>query len=187
MSEKTRCPWVDLSKPDYVEYHDNEWGVPVKDDQKLFEFVVLESAQAGLSWYTILKRREGYRRAFANFDLNEVANFDQQKIELLVKDPSIIRHRGKIEAAVNNAQVILTLQQEFGSFSDYVWSFVNGQPIVNRFDSRDDYPTTSEESDNLSADLKKRGFRFFGSTICYAFMQACGLVDDHSPACFRSK
>ncbi|WP_286267313.1 DNA-3-methyladenine glycosylase I [Thalassotalea atypica] len=180
-----RCPWLDTSKPDYVEYHDKEWGVPVHDDQTLFEFLTLESAQAGLSWYTILKRREGYRNAFAQFDINKVAAFSDSDIEALVQDTGIIRHRGKIEAAVNNAKQFIKIQQEFGSFSKYQWGFVNHQTIVNDINELADYPATTPESDAFSKDLKKRGFKFVGSTTIYAHMQACGMVNDHSQDCFR--
>ncbi len=181
-----RCPWVDLSKPDYIGYHDTEWGVPVHDDKVMFEFIVLESAQAGLSWYTILKRREGYRAAFADFDVQQVAQFDELKVEQLVNDTRIIRNRAKINAAIGNARVFLAIQKEFGSFSNYLWGFVNNTPIVNTIRTADDYMATSPESDAISKDLKKRGFKFFGSTICYAHMQACGLVNDHSEDCFRN-
>jgi DNA-3-methyladenine glycosylase I len=188
MSEKStcRCPWLDTTKADYVKYHDEEWGVPVYDDKKLFEFLILESAQAGLSWYTILKRRDGYNKAFANFDVNAVANFDQDKVEQLVVDPLIVRHRGKINAAISNAQVFIELQKEFGSFSNYLWGFVNNTPLVNNPTSLADYPVTTAESDAVSLDLKKRGVKFFGSTICYAYLQACGLVNDHSTTCFKN-
>lgn len=182
--EKTRCPWLDLSKADYVKYHDEEWGKPVYDDRTLFEFIVLESAQAGLSWYTILRRREGYRRAFANFEPQQVAKFDADKIEQLVQDDRIIRHRGKIEAAIGNAKVFLALQNEFGSFSDYLWGFVDNQPIVLRPKTIDDFQATSDLSKAISADLKRRGFKFFGPTICYSYLQACGLIDEHSADCF---
>ncbi|NMP15373.1 DNA-3-methyladenine glycosylase I [Thalassotalea sp. Y01] len=180
-----RCPWLDLSKPDYVEYHDKEWGVPVYDDQTMFEYLTLESAQAGLSWYTVLKKRDNYRRLFANFDVQAVATFDKQKIEQLLTDPGIIRNRLKVQAAVNNAQRFIEVQQEFGSFCDYIWGFVDHKPIVNTLNSVDDYPATSDISDALSKDLKKRGFKFVGSTIVYAHMQACGMVNDHSEDCFR--
>ncbi|QBY05978.1 DNA-3-methyladenine glycosylase I [Thalassotalea sp. HSM 43] len=180
-----RCPWLDLSKPDYVEYHDKEWGVPVYDDQTMFEYLTLESAQAGLSWYTVLKKRDNYRRLFANFDVQAVAKFDQHKIEQLLTDPGIIRNRLKVQAAVNNAQRFIEVQQEFGSFCDYIWGFVDHKPIVNTLNSVDDYPATSDISDALSKDLKKRGFKFVGSTIVYAHMQACGMVNDHSEDCFR--
>lgn len=180
-----RCPWLDQTKPDYVAYHDLEWGVPVYDDRKLFEYLTLESAQAGLSWYTILKRREGYRLAFANFDYEQVARFTDADVDRLVEDPSIIRHRKKIEATINNAQCFIKVREEFGSFSDYMWAFVGGKTIVNRFSKIEDYPATTPESNAFSKDLKKRGFKFVGSTICYAHMQACGMVNDHSLDCYR--
>lgn len=183
--KKCRCGWVDLSKPDYVDYHDKEWGVPVRDDQKQFEFLTLESAQAGLSWYTILKRREGYRKAFAGFDVETVAKFDKDKIAELLTDVSIIRNKLKVNAAVNNANRFLELQAEFGSFNTYIWSFVGGDPLVSHIENLSDYPSTSKESDALCKDLKKRGFKFVGSTICYAHMQAAGLVNDHSLDCYR--
>lgn len=187
MSQKStsRCPWLDTTKADYVQYHDQEWGVPVYEDKKLFEFLILESAQAGLSWYTILKRRDGYNKAFANFDVQQVANFDQSKVEHLMQDASIVRHRGKINAAIGNAKIFIAIQQEFGSFSNYIWAYVNNQPIVNHLTHLADYPVTTAESDAISLDLKKRGVKFFGSTICYAYLQACGLVNDHSVDCFR--
>lgn len=180
-----RCPWLDTSKEDYVRYHDEEWGVPVYDDKVMFEFLVLESAQAGLSWYTVLQRREGYRKAFANFNAKKVAKFDQSKVDELVQNPAIIRHRGKIEAAISNAKIFLEIQKEFGSFSDYMWAYVNHKPIKNKITKMEEYPATTDISDAISKDLKKRGFKFFGSTICYAHMQACGLVNDHSQDCFR--
>lgn len=187
MSKKTlcRCPWLDTTKPDYVAYHDEEWGVPVYDDQKLFENLTLESAQAGLSWYTILKRREGYRAAFDNFDVNKVASFDDEKVEALVVNPDIIRHRGKINAAINNAKLFIEIQNEFGSFSKYMWSFVDHKTIVNHWSNMAESPATTKESDAWSKDLKKRGFKFVGSTICYAHMQACGMVNDHSANCYK--
>ena len=187
MSKKSlcRCPWLDTTKADYVAYHDEEWGVPVYDDQKLFESLTLESAQAGLSWYTILKRREGYRAAFENFDVNKVALFNDEKVEALVLNPEIIRHRGKINAAINNAKLFIEIQNEFGSFSKYMWGFVDNKTIVNHWRNMSDYPTTTKESDAWSKDLKKRGFKFVGSTICYAHMQACGMVNDHSSNCYK--
>ena len=187
MSKKKlcRCPWLDTTKPDYVAYHDEEWGVPVYDDQKLFENLTLESAQAGLSWYTILKRREGYRAAFENFDVDKVALFDDEKIEALVVNPEIIRHRGKINAAINNAKLFIEIQNEFGSFSKYMWSFVDHKTIVNHWSNMAESPATTKESDAWSKDLKKRGFKFVGSTICYAHMQACGMVNDHSANCYK--
>lgn len=173
MSEENqcRCPWLDTTKPDYVAYHDDEWGVPVFDDRKLFEYLMLESAQAGLSWYTILKRRDGYRAAFANFDVVKVSKFTEEKVEELLLDIGIIRHRGKINAAINNAKLFIAIQKEFGSFSKYMWGFVNHKTIVNNWENLEDYPATSKESDAWSKDLKKRGFKFVGSTICYAHMQ----------------
>jgi DNA-3-methyladenine glycosylase I len=185
MKEICRCPWVDTTKPDYTAYHDLEWGVPVYDDRLIFEFLTLESAQAGLSWYTILRRREGYRKAFANFMPEIVANYDQQKIEELLLDPSIIRNRLKVLATVNNAQKFLDVQAKFGSFSNYIWDFVDGKPKVNSFEKLSDYQATSKESDALSLDLKKKGFKFLGSTICYAHMQATGLINDHALSCYR--
>jgi DNA-3-methyladenine glycosylase I len=182
-----RCPWVDLSKTDYVEYHDREWGVPVYDDRLIFEFLTLESAQAGLSWYTILKRREHYRRAFENFEPEKVARFSQARIEKLLLDPGIIRNRLKVEATVNNARKFLEVQAALGSFSKYIWGFVGGKPKINKIRTLSDYAATSPESDALSKDLKQRGFKFAGSTICYAHMQATGLVNDHSLDCFRRR
>ncbi|CAM4330962.1 DNA-3-methyladenine glycosylase I [Vibrio agarivorans] len=177
-----RCHWLDESKPDYVEYHDKEWGVPVYDDRVFFEFLILESAQAGLSWYTILRRREGYRNAFANFDPQIVSTYDSDKVDALVQDEGIIRHRAKIESAINNAQRFLEVQKEFGSFSRYVWGFVDNQVVDVR--AKDDYPpATTPLSDALSKDLKKRGFKFVGSTTMYAFLQATGIVNDHDVDC----
>ncbi|MGL6315667.1 DNA-3-methyladenine glycosylase I [Vibrio sp. WXL103] len=178
-----RCQWVDESKPDYVAYHDNEWGRPVTDDLRLFEFLVLESAQAGLSWYTILKRREGYRQAFANFDPILVSKFDELKVEQLLQDTGIIRHRGKIEAAINNAKLFLLVQEEFGSFARYLWGFVDHQIVDNR-SSENFPPATTALSDTIAKDLKKRGFKFVGSTIVYAYLQAVGVVNDHDLDCF---
>ncbi|MGK0189566.1 MAG: DNA-3-methyladenine glycosylase I [Verrucomicrobiales bacterium] len=180
-----RCPWVDLTKPDYVAYHDKEWGVPVHNDQRMFEFLTLESAQAGLSWYTILKKRDGYRKAFANFDVKKVAQFTQRKVELLMLDASIVRNRAKINAAVNNAQRYIEVQEAFGSFDAYIWKFVDGTPIANHLQCLEDYPATTTESDALAKDLKARGFKFLGSTTVYAHMQAAGLVNDHSADCYR--
>lgn len=180
-----RCPWVDLSKPDYVAYHDEEWGVPVHDDRKLFEFIVLESAQAGLSWYTILRKREGYRQAFDQFDPERIARYDEQKVQELLNNPGIVRNRLKILATINNAQRFLEIQAEFGSFDRYIWRFVGGTPIINELHTQQDYRATSKESDALSKDLKKRGFKFMGSTVCYAHMQATGMVNDHVMGCFR--
>ncbi|WP_353165194.1 DNA-3-methyladenine glycosylase I [Empedobacter brevis] len=181
--EKTRCAWVNNDQL-YIDYHDNEWGKPVKDDKTLFEFLILESFQAGLSWYTILKKRENFREAFADFDVEKVADFDETKIEELVQNEGIIRHRGKIIAAINNAKLFIKIQKEFGSFSDFFWSYVDHKPIVNNWNSTKEVPATTEISDQLAKDLKKRGFKFFGSTIIYAHMQATGMVNDHTKDCF---
>ncbi|MDA0838494.1 MAG: DNA-3-methyladenine glycosylase I [Planctomycetota bacterium] len=183
--EPCRCPWVDLDKPDYVEYHDLEWGVPVHDDRAIFEFLTLEAAQAGLSWYTVLRKRENYRKLFAEFDVQKIARFNKRTVESLLKNPGIIRNRLKVEAAINNAKRFIEVQDEFGSFDSYVWQFVDGKPIVNEFHTQKDYPASTPESDAMSKDLKKRGFKFVGSTICYAHMQAAGMVNDHSVDCFR--
>ncbi len=180
-----RCPWVDLDKDDYVAYHDEEWGVPVHDDRRQFEFLTLESAQAGLSWYTVLRKRAHYRLAFAGFDPEKVARFSEKKIEGLMHNSGIIRNRLKINAAVHNARCFLEVQSAFGSFDEYIWRFVDGRPIVNEWCTEDDYPATSPASDALSKDLKGRGFKFVGSTIVYAHMQAAGLVNDHAVDCFR--
>jgi len=182
---KKRCGWVNPNDPMMVDYHDLEWGVPVHDDRRHFEFLVLEGAQAGLSWATILKRREGYRRAFSNFDAEKVAGYSQQRIEELLLDPSIIRNRQKIESTVRNARAFLSISEEFGSFDAYCWRFVEGHPILNHRKSTKDIPATSAESDSFSKDLKKRGFSFVGSTIIYAHMQAVGMVNDHLDTCFR--
>lgn len=180
----SRCSWVDLTKPDYVAYHDQEWGVPVYDDRKIFEFLVLEAAQAGLSWYTILRKRDGYRHAFAGFDAQQVAQFDEAKVQALMANPAIVRNRLKIQATITNAQRFLAVQQEFGRFADYIWQFVGGKPLVREVKSSADYQVTSPESDALSKDLKKRGFKFLGSTVCYAHMQATGMIIDHAHDCF---
>lgn len=182
---KTRCTWVGLDKPDYAHYHDTQWGVPVHDDNKHFEFLILEGAQAGLSWYTILKRREGYRKAFKNFDARCVADMTDSELEELMQNPDIIRNRLKIFSARKNAIAFLNIQKEFGSFDNYVWRFVNGKPIINHPRTLKDIPATSPQSDALSKDLKKRGMSFVGSTIIYAHMQATGLVNDHMVDCFR--
>ncbi len=186
-NEICRCPWVDLSKPDYVEYHDREWGVPVYDDRRIFEFLTLEAAQAGLSWYTVLKKRDNYRIAFENFEPERVARFTPARIEKLLQNPGIIRNRLKVEAAVHNARRFLDVQDAFGGFFNYIWSFVGNKPKINVIRKLNDYPATSAESDALSKDLKKRGFKFMGSTICYAHMQATGMVNDHAVDCFRRK
>lgn len=180
---KPRCRWVG-NKPHFIDYHDREWGVPVHDDRKHFEMLLLEGAQAGLTWETILLRRDGYRRAFAEFDPKKVARFTAKRKAALLKNPGIIRNRLKIDSAVTNAQAFLAIQQEFGSFDRYVWQFVGGAPIVNRWDTMAQVPATSAVSDALSKDLKKHGFRFVGSTIVYAYMQAIGLVNDHTTDCF---
>ncbi len=185
MTAQCRCPWVDLSKPDYVAYHDTEWGVPVHDDRLIFEFITLEGAQAGLSWYTILRRREGYRQAFAGFDPEQVARFDDERVSALLQDRGIIRNRAKVEATVSNARAFLKVQAEFGSFATYIWRFVDGRPRVGELRSLADFPVTSPEAESLSRDLKQRGFRFVGPTICYAHMQATGMVNDHTIDCFR--
>lgn len=179
-----RCGWCGTD-PLYVAYHDTEWGVPVHDDRMLFEFLILEGAQAGLSWITILKKREAYRRAFAGFDAGKVARFGPRQVERLLADAGIVRNRLKIEAAINNAQRFLAVQEEFGSFDAYVWRFVDGRPIVNRRKTLKQVPASTPESDALSRDLKARGFKFVGSTICYAHMQATGMVNDHLTGCFR--
>jgi DNA-3-methyladenine glycosylase I len=176
---------VDLTKPDYVAYHDAEWGVPVFEDQRIFEFLVLESAQAGLSWYTVLRKRDNYRRAFDGFDPQRVARYGEDKIRALAADAGIIRNRKKIEAAVVNARCFLDVQEAFGSFAAYIWGFVEGRPIVNQLRLLADYPATSPQSEALSRDMRRRGFAFLGPTVCYAHMQATGLVNDHSLDCFR--
>jgi len=185
MSRIKRCDWAEGQFESYVEYHDTEWGVPVYDDKRHFEFLILEGAQAGLSWATVLKKREGYRKAFKYFDPEKVANFTVDKVSQLLADPSIIRNRLKVESVVNNAAKFLEVQQEFGSFTNYIWKFVGDKPLNNRRKTMQDIPATSKESDLLSKDLKKRGFKFVGSTIIYAHMQACGLVNDHITSCFR--
>ena len=188
MSAKAkRCAWAGDVSLQYIEYHDKEWGVPVRDDKVQFEFLILEGAQAGLSWSTILNKREGYRKNFAGFDVQKVARFTPKRIEKILQDPAIVRNRLKVESAVTNARAFIKIQKEFGSFSDYIWGFVGGKPIQNRFRKDSDVPATSPESDELSKDLKKRGFKFVVSTIVYAHMQATGLVNDHITSCFRYK
>lgn len=187
MNTLKRCTWAEGQFEEYITYHDQEWGVPVHDDRKHFEFLILEGAQAGLSWATILKRREGYRLAFANFDPEQVARFNEAKIQELLQFEGIIRNKLKVRGAVTNAQKFLEIQQEFGSFDSYIWRFTEGKPIVNRWKTSAEVPATSPESDALSKDLKQRGFKFCGSTIMYAHMQACGLVNDHTVDCFRHK
>jgi DNA-3-methyladenine glycosylase I len=180
-----RCEWVPVDQPLYLAYHDEEWGVPVHDDRRLFEMLTLEGAQAGLSWSTILNKREGYRRAFAGFEPAKVARFTPAKVERLLQDPGIVRNRMKVESTVNNAARVVEAQRELGSLSGYLWSFVDGEPRVGRFRKIGDIPAETAESKAMSKDLKKRGFRFVGPTVCYAFMQACGLVNDHVTSCFR--
>ena len=180
-----RCPWGAWDDPAYVRYHDEEWGVPSHDDRHLFEILVLEGAQAGLSWSTILHKRDGYRRAFAGFDPARVARFDRRKIERLLLDPGIVRNRAKLESAVSNARAAIDAQREFGTLDAYLWRFVDGRPIVNRHRALGDIPAETAESRAMSRDLKARGFRFVGPTICYAFMQAVGMVQDHVTTCFR--
>ena len=182
-----RCKWAEGVSLAYIEYHDKEWGVPVWDDRSQFEFLILEGAQAGLSWSTILNKRDGYRRLFADFDVEKVARFTKPRIEKILLDPAVVRNRLKVESAVTNARAFLDVQKEFGTFSEYIWGFVGGKPIQNRFRKDGDIPATSEESDALSKDLKKRGFKFVGSTIVYAHMQATGMVNDHVVGCFRHK
>ncbi len=182
-----RCPWVDLDKADYVEYHDKEWGVPIHDDRLIFEILTLEAAQAGLSWYTVLRKRENYRQAFDDFDPEKVARYDEQKVQELLQNSGIIRNKAKIRAAINNAEKFLEIQQHFGSFDAYIWRFVEGRPVVNELREISDYQATSRESDALSLDLKQRGMKFVGPTICYAHMQATGMVNDHTVDCFRRR
>jgi DNA-3-methyladenine glycosylase I len=182
-----RCDWAGNSSLTYIEYHDREWGVPVRDDRVQFEFLILEGAQAGLSWSTILNKREGYRQAFADFDPEKVARFTQKRIDRILGNPNVVRNKMKVAAAVGNARAFLKVQEEFGTFCDYIWQFVDGKPKQNRLRSNSDVPATSPESDAMSKDLKQRGFRFVGSTIMYAHMQATGMVNDHLLSCFRYK
>jgi DNA-3-methyladenine glycosylase I len=186
LDERPRCAWAG-SDPLYLAYHDREWGVPLHDDRALFELLILEGAQAGLSWLTVLKKRAAYRQAFHNFDVQRVARYDDQKIASLLLDAGIIRNRLKINAAVKNAQALMTLKKEFGTFDSYLWSFAGGKPIQNNWSDKDKLPARSAQSDALSKDLLKRGFTFVGSTICYAFMQAGGMVNDHLVTCFRHR
>ncbi|WP_205418597.1 DNA-3-methyladenine glycosylase I [Paraliobacillus sediminis] len=181
-----RCDWVN-EDPLYIDYHDNEWGVPEYNDQKLFELIILEGAQAGLSWYTVLKKREHYRVVFDHFDPEKVAKYDNKKKEELLQDPGIIRNKLKVQAAITNAKFYLDIIEEEGSFSDYIWSFVDGKPIKNSWENIKDVPATTEISDKMSKALKKKGFKFVGPTICYAFMQASGMVNDHVTSCFCYK
>lgn len=186
MTEKKRCNWS-LSDQAYIEYHDREWGTPDRDDRRQFEFLVLESAQAGLSWLTILKRREGYRRLYDGFDVEKVARYDAAKVNSMLQDPGIIRNRKKIESSVNNAQRFLLIQDQYGSFSSYIWGFVDGKQVNNHYKELSEIPATTPVSDVLAKDMKQRGFSFLGSTILYAHMQATGLVNDHLLSCFRHK
>jgi DNA-3-methyladenine glycosylase I len=180
-----RCEWVPENDPAYVSYHDGEWGVPSHDDVHLYEMLTLEGAQAGLSWSTILRKREGYRQSFAGFDAAKVARFDRTKVERLLEDPAIVRNRLKVESTVNNAKRVLEVREEFGSLDAYLWSFVDGKPIVGRWDALDQIPAETSESRAMSKDMRSRGFRFVGPTVCYALMQAAGLANDHTTACFR--
>jgi DNA-3-methyladenine glycosylase I len=184
MAEKKRCGWVDGASAEYIRYHDKEWGRPVHDDRHLFEMLTLEGAQAGLSWSTILNKRAGYRRAFANFDPRKVARFDARKRQALLGDAGIVRNRLKIDSTITNARAFLEVQRECGSFDCYLWSFVEGRPAVNRPRAMKDVPARTELSDRLSKDLKRRGFRFVGTTIVYAYLQAVGVVNDHARGCF---
>ncbi|MCF6269328.1 MAG: DNA-3-methyladenine glycosylase I [Melioribacteraceae bacterium] len=179
-----RCEWCGTDEL-YVKYHDEEWGVPVYDDRAHFEFLILEGAQAGLSWITVLRKREGYRKAFSNFDVKKVARYSEKKIEKLLLNPKIIRNKLKVRSAVSNAKVFLEVQKEFGSFDKYIWQFVKNKPIINKWKKMSDLPATSIESDELSKDLKKRRFKFVGSTIMYAHMQATGMINDHTTDCFK--
>ena len=183
---KTRCDWANGDSL-YIEYHDTEWGVPLHDDRRLFEFLVLDGAQAGLSWFLILKKREGYRKAFSNFDARKVARYDEKKIAALLNDPGIVRNRLKINSAIQNAKGFLQAQKEFGSFDKFIWQFTDGKTIRNSWKSIKEVPAKTAESDAMSKELKRRGFNFVGSTICYAFMQAAGMVNDHVVTCFRYK
>ncbi|MBL8482467.1 MAG: DNA-3-methyladenine glycosylase I [Rhodocyclaceae bacterium] len=183
-ARQPRCAWC-LADADYIAYHDQEWGVPERDDHRLFELLTLEGAQAGLSWLTVLRKREGYRAAFAQFDPVRVAAFGTADVEAILQSPQVVRHRGKIESTVSNARAVLAVQQEFGSLADFLWGFVDGKPIINRWRSLDEIPASTDRSQALSCALRKRGFNFVGPTICYAFMQAAGLVCDHLVDCFR--
>jgi DNA-3-methyladenine glycosylase I len=184
-SDLVRCAWVPAGDPLYASYHDEEWGVPSRDDRHLYEHLVLEGAQAGLSWSTILRKREGYRKAFAGFDVERVARFGERDLERLLGNPSIVRNRLKITSAIDNARAVLAVREEHGSLADYVWSFVGGESIVGRFRAVGEIPAETDESRAMSKDLKRRGFRFVGPTICYAYMQAVGMVNDHVTSCFR--
>jgi DNA-3-methyladenine glycosylase I len=186
MEDKIRCAWSG-SDPIYLDYHDQEWGVPARDDRKQFEFLVLESAQAGLSWLTILKRRAGYQRLYAGFDVEQVARFDETRVLSMLQDPGIIRNRKKIESSINNAKLFLEISGKYGLFSNYLWGFVDGKQVVNHFKSQSEMRPNTPLSDTISKDLKQKGFKFLGSTIIYAHLQATGLVNDHLESCFRHK
>lgn len=186
MTGRTRCGWVN-DDPLYIAYHDEEWGVPLHDDRRLFEILVLEGAQAGLSWYTILKKRDGYRRAFDGFDPERVARYDEKKVASLLQDPGIVRNRLKVQAAIGNARAWLDLRESGLAFSDFLWDFTGGEPVVNAWRRLEDVPASTPASEAMSRSLKKLGFRFVGPTICYAFMQAVGMVNDHTTTCFRWK
>ncbi len=183
---KNRCTWVNENDPLYVQYHDTEWGIPVHDDRKLFEMLILEGAQAGLSWITVLRKREQYRKVFDNFDAQKIILYDEEKIVELLLNPGIIRNKLKIRSTILNAQAFLQIQKEFGSFDRYIWQFVDGKPKINVFTSLKEIPAKTLESDAMSKDLMKRGFKFVGSTICYAYMQAVGMVNDHTVDCFKN-
>lgn len=183
---QSKCEWC-LGDPLYESYHDNEWGVPCFNDQTLFEFLVLESAQAGLSWITILRKRENYRQVFDNFDVETIAQFDQKKVDQLLQNPGIIRNKLKIHSTISNAKLYLTLQQQHGSFANYLWAFVDGKPIQNKWVNFSEVPAFTPLAETISKDMKKKGFKFFGKTICYAYMQAIGMVNDHTTSCFRYK
>ncbi len=186
MKEKKRCAWVNLKNLAYVDYHDREWGRPVHEDRLHFEMITLEGAQAGLSWETVLGKRERYREVFFNFDPKKVAKISEKKVNQLLKDPGIIRNRLKVESTVSNAKAFLATQREFGSFDEFIWSYVNGKPVTSNFKTLKDYPSSTELSNEISKDLKKKGFRFVGPTIIYAYLQAAGLVNDHSADCYLS-
>jgi len=186
MEELKRCPWV-IKDELYRQYHDNEWGVPVYDDQLLFEYLVLESFQAGLSWHTVLKKRENFRKALDHFNFKLISAYGEDKVNTLIQDAGIIRNIAKVRATINNAAAFLEIRKEFGSFSEYIWRYTGGKPIVNQFRELSDYPTSTSVSDEISRDLKKRGFKFLGTTVIYAHMQATGMVNDHTVECFRHK
>lgn len=183
MTEKVRCSWAEGNQLE-KDYHDNEWGVPVHDDKVLFEFLILEGAQAGLSWSTILNKREGYRQALDDFDVQKISKYGESKIAELLDNPGIVRNKLKVNSTITNARIFIDVQKEFGSFDAYIWQFVNGKPIINAWKTASEVPVSTAESDAMSKDLKKRGFKFVGTTICYAYMQAMGMVNDHTTDCF---